>query len=64
MMQEQLERSKAETKGIMDMKEKVGEILEGLGKAQIGGEEGKEGGDVSMAEKGGDVWEELEREFA
>lgn len=63
MMQEQLERSKAETKGIMDMKEKVEGILEGLDRASVGEEKWMDG-NVGMKEKGGDVWEELEREFS
>ncbi|CAG8953655.1 hypothetical protein HYFRA_00010114 [Hymenoscyphus fraxineus] len=61
MMQDQLEKSRAETKGIMEMKEKVEGILEGLAKTGLGSEGKGMGG--GMVERGVDVWEELEREF-
>lgn len=66
MMQDQLERSRAETEEIRGMKERVEGIIEGLSQAKLGegGEEmkGVEKGDV--VEEGKDVWEELEREFS
>ncbi|EPE25331.1 Mediator hinge subcomplex-like protein [Glarea lozoyensis ATCC 20868] len=62
MMEEQLERSRAETRGIREGKEKVEVILEGLGKVKMG-EEVVEGGE-EVREEGWDVWEELDREFA
>ena len=66
MMEDQLERSRAETKGILEGKEKVEKILEGLTKAQMAGE------DVDMQqgateenkiEDESDIWKELEKEF-
>jgi mediator of RNA polymerase II transcription subunit 7 len=67
MMQDQLERSKAETEGIMRMKGEVEGILEGLEKVGLG-----EGLDTKRLpekiadepqEAGQDVWEELQRQF-
>lgn len=68
MMQDQLERSKAETEGILRMKAEVESVLEGLGRESLVGKEG--GGELPKAESGKsevdvgrDVWEELRREF-
>jgi len=65
MMQDQLERSRAETEGIRGMKERVQGIIEGLSQVRLGdaeiGERGDGGGEV--VEEGRDVWEELGREF-
>jgi mediator of RNA polymerase II transcription subunit 7 len=68
MMQDQLERSKAETEGILRMKAEVERVLESLGKETLIGKE--YGGEVPQAvarkdemEAGKDVWEELRREF-
>jgi mediator of RNA polymerase II transcription subunit 7 len=68
MMQDQLERSKGETEGILKMKAQVEAVLEGLGKnGLVEKEEGAEAPrtetvqeEVDVAE---DVWEELQREF-
>lgn len=66
MMQDQLDRSKAETEGILRMKEKVEGILEGLGQANLA-----ESNDINMdgtnttdkdVEKS--IWDELEKEFS
>jgi mediator of RNA polymerase II transcription subunit 7 len=65
MMQDQLEKSKAETEGIMKMKAEVERILEGLGKLDMAEIE-VNGAKKSVAlpmEEGLDVWEELEKEF-
>jgi mediator of RNA polymerase II transcription subunit 7 len=66
MMQDQLERSRAETEGIMRMKSEVEGLLEGLGSAkladrEVGGEKDvkQDGAD----EEGRDVWEEVWRAF-
>lgn len=62
MMQDQLERSRNETRGIREMKEKVEVMLESLKMAKlVDGEM-----DVvreEVEEEGRDVWEVLEREF-
>ena len=67
MMQDQLDRSRAETRGIREMKDKVEGILEGLSQAKLadGGKgDGKDVGErLGLDEEGRDVWEELEREF-
>jgi hypothetical protein len=64
MMQAQLERSRAETQGIREMKMKVEGILEGLSQAKLAEEKEKEkeenGEDVV---EGRDVREVLEGEF-
>lgn len=64
MMQDQLERSRAETEGIMRMKGEVEGVLEGLGKIGLG-EEGKGAAQKNedLVEDGEDVWAELTREF-
>ena len=64
MMQSQLDKSRKETQGIREMKEKVEGILEGLGQAKLA--DGVE--EMVVDEKGGygdlrDVWEELENTF-
>jgi mediator of RNA polymerase II transcription subunit 7 len=68
MMQDQLERSKAETEGILRMKAEVERVLESLGKETL--IEKEDSGEVPQAvakkeevEVGRDVWEELRREF-
>ncbi|KAL5328266.1 hypothetical protein ACEPPN_001764 [Leptodophora sp. 'Broadleaf-Isolate-01'] len=68
MMQDQLERSRAETRAIGEMKKKVEGILEGLSVGLGVEKNGLENGvDVrherEVVEEGKDVWEELEREF-
>ncbi len=65
MMQDQLEKSRAETQGIREMKGKVEGIIEGLSldlkKVDVvNGEVEKKSESV---EEGREVWEELEREF-
>jgi mediator of RNA polymerase II transcription subunit 7 len=62
MMQNQLDRSRAETQGILEMKEKVEGILEGLSQAKLKEEEHNEGGRESV-DYGRDIWEALEREY-
>ena len=68
MMQDQLDKSRAETLGIKAMKEKVEGVLVELGQMQVVGKEE----DTIMREdiavnqevqEGKDVWDELEREF-
>ena len=64
MMQDQLERSRAETEGILRMKREVEGLLEGLGSAKLGErEEGKVGVEDEVEEEGRDVWEEVWRRF-
>jgi len=65
MMQDQLERSRAETRGILEMKERVERLLEGLGGAKLGeGEKvSDDGGKEGAEEEGRDVWEEVWRTF-
>lgn len=65
MMQDQLERSRAETEGILKMKGEVEGLLEGLGSAGLVEREGMEKdvkGDTTE-EEGRDVWEEVWRTF-
>jgi mediator of RNA polymerase II transcription subunit 7 len=71
MMQDQLDRSKAETEAMLKMKAEVEEILEGLGSLGIGEKHGNENngmvdgeGKAEVVEDGRDTWEELEREFS
>lgn len=61
MMQDQLEKTRAETRGIWEMKEKVDGILAGLGNAKLAEDEGKKG--QEEVEEGADIWGELEKEF-
>ncbi|KAG9239129.1 MED7 protein-domain-containing protein [Amylocarpus encephaloides] len=65
MMQDQLEKSRAETKGIMDMKGKVESILEGLNQKQSieSDKTREEDTDAPVIDDGSDVWDELEKEF-
>jgi mediator of RNA polymerase II transcription subunit 7 len=63
MMQNQLDRSRAETQGIREMKEKVEGILEGLSQAKLAEEKEKEGSSGEVVDDGRDVWEVLDREF-
>lgn len=67
MMEAQLARSKAETKGIEDMKAKVEGILAGLGQANMGSEEVEEYKDdkKNIEDYNGvkEVWDELHREY-
>jgi mediator of RNA polymerase II transcription subunit 7 len=68
MMQDQLDKSRAETQGIKAMKEKVEGILVGLGQIQVveKDEDTIMGEDIAVnqkVEEGKDVWDELEREF-
>ncbi|KAL3421646.1 hypothetical protein PVAG01_05802 [Phlyctema vagabunda] len=65
MMQDQLDKSRAETEGIMKMKEKVEGILEGLGQAKLAKKEDATmngTGDEQAIER--DIWAELDQEFA
>lgn len=62
LMQDQLDRSRAETQGIRDMKEKVEGILEGLSQAKLIEQNG-EAVSEAKTEDGAEVWEVLEREF-
>jgi mediator of RNA polymerase II transcription subunit 7 len=63
MMQNQLERSRAETQGIREMKLKVESILEGLSQAKLAEDREKEDSGKDVVEDGKDVWEALQREF-
>lgn len=69
MMQDQLDRSRAETEGIMKMKAEVEGVLQGLGKIGLGGDaEVETAGGVkkevaSHVEEGEEIWAELYREF-
>ncbi|KAE8445081.1 hypothetical protein EG329_013796 [Mollisiaceae sp. DMI_Dod_QoI] len=63
MMQDQLDKSRAETQGIKDMKEKVEGILEGLSQAKLAEivESNTQGDEVEL--EGKEVWDELQKEF-
>lgn len=63
MMQSQLERSRAETQGIREMKLKVESIVEGLSQAKLAEEKETEDKGEEVAEEGKDVWATLEKEF-
>jgi len=63
MMQDQLERSRAETQGVQEMKEKVEGILEGLSQAKLAEQEERDKSDDEVEEEGKDVWDCLEKEF-
>jgi mediator of RNA polymerase II transcription subunit 7 len=68
MMEEQLERCRAETEGIERMKGKVEGILRGLGQAKLVDREGdgeKVGDGYGIGDKDVElaIWEELEKEF-
>jgi len=62
MMQDQLDRSRAETQGIRDMKEKVEGILEGLSQAKLVETDGEVVSKVKK-EEGEEIWDVLEKEF-
>lgn len=64
-MQNQLEKSRAETEGIMNMKEKVEGILEGFSQVKLADEESANiQTHEDVTEEGGkDVWEQLDLEF-
>ncbi|TVY51556.1 Mediator of RNA polymerase II transcription subunit 7 [Lachnellula cervina] len=66
MMQDQLEKSRRETEGIREVKEKVEGVIEGLGSVKLAefgnGKLGK--GKVDIVAEGRDVWETLEKEFS
>ncbi|PBP18049.1 hypothetical protein BUE80_DR011068 [Diplocarpon rosae] len=64
MMQDQLERSRKETRGIREMKERVERVLEGLAALNggLGGHEDAVRVEESVDEDR-DTWEELERQF-
>ena len=62
MMQNQLDRSRAETQGIMEMKQKVEGILEGLSQAKLKEEEHRED-EKEKVDEGRDIWEALEKEY-
>jgi len=66
MMQDQLDKSRAETEGIKKMKQEVEGILEGLALAKLAEEEKpqEKSEDVEIVEEGKDIWECLEKEFA
>ena len=64
MMQDQLERSRAETEGITRMKAEVEALLEGLGAAKLAEEKDGEGERVDVGEQEErEVWEEVWRRF-
>jgi mediator of RNA polymerase II transcription subunit 7 len=66
MMQDQLDRSRAETDGIRQMKEKVEGILEGLSQAKLAETEEEKVETTEEwreEEEGRDIWEELQRQF-
>lgn len=63
MMQDQLDRSRAETQGIRDMKEKVDGILEGLSQAKLAETSTDVVHEVPVEDMA-EAWEVLEREFA
>lgn len=65
-MQDQLDRSRAETDGIRQMKEKVEGILEGLSQAKLAETEEEKVETTEEwreEEEGRDIWEELQRQF-
>ena len=68
MMQDQLDRSKAETEGVLKMKAQVESVLEGLGRKGI--VEKDEAGETLLTERekteedaSRDIWRELRKEF-
>ncbi|QSZ35958.1 hypothetical protein DSL72_007080 [Monilinia vaccinii-corymbosi] len=65
MMQDQLDRSRAETEGIMKMKEKVEGLLEGFSQIKFADEDivGSEIQEDSIEDDEKDVWEQLDLEF-
>lgn len=71
MMREQLERSRAETRGVREAKRKVESVLEGLAAVGVGVGVGVNGGggaveakvEEQVVERERELWEELESEF-
>jgi len=66
MMQDQLDRSRAETNGIRQMKEKVEGILEGMSQTKLAETEEEKVETTEEwreEEEGRDIWEELQRQF-
>ncbi|KAF7861940.1 hypothetical protein EAF04_007821 [Stromatinia cepivora] len=65
MMHDQLEKSRAETEGIMQMKEKVEGMLEGFGQIKLAddGIATSQTHENIMEDEGKDVWEQLDLEF-
>ncbi|EKD13959.1 uncharacterized protein L3040_005430 [Drepanopeziza brunnea f. sp. 'multigermtubi'] len=63
MMREQLERSRAETRGIREMKERVEGVLEGLAAKGVENLAVDVQMEEPVADRGREVWEELERQF-
>jgi mediator of RNA polymerase II transcription subunit 7 len=68
MMQDQLDRSKAETEGILKMKAQVESVLEELGKKGLA--EKEQNGEMILTDReleeedvSHDVWKELRKEF-
>lgn len=49
MMQAQLDRTRAETNAIRDVKERVETMLEGLGSLKIDADDADDGGDAGLA---------------
>lgn len=68
MMQDQLDRSRAETEGILKMKAQVEDVLDGLGKKclfdkQEAAELSPTGAERDEEDLSRDVWRELRKEF-
>ena len=65
MMQDQLDKSRAETEGIMKMKEKVEGMLEGFGEIKLGDEANTNSQEHEnvIEDDGKDIWEQLDLEF-
>lgn len=64
-MQDQLDKSRAETEGIMKMKEKVEGMLEGFGEIKLGDEANANSQEHEnvIEDDGKDIWEQLDLEF-
>jgi mediator of RNA polymerase II transcription subunit 7 len=63
MMQEQLERSRAETRGILEMKGRVEGLLEGLGGAMLADSGEKKIEEKEEVDEEKEVWDEVWRTF-
>lgn len=65
MMQDQLDRSRAETEGIMKMKEKVEGLLESFGQVNFADDDifNSQVHENIIEDDGKDVWEQLDLEF-
>jgi mediator of RNA polymerase II transcription subunit 7 len=68
MMQDQLDRSRAETEGILKMKAQVENVLEGLGqKSLVEKQEGADlpptGAEEDEQDVSHDIWRALRKEF-